>query len=68
MGAIPNKIVWRQAKLNRMKHICIECGYTEANNNATSPSICKKCGEQMLHGWDQQLEDRHETVREEDED
>ncbi|MGA9689849.1 MAG: hypothetical protein WBQ81_24070 [Candidatus Sulfotelmatobacter sp.] len=51
-----------------MKHICVGCGYTEINNNATSPGTCKKCGEQMLHTWDGQLDVTGERVREEDED
>jgi hypothetical protein len=43
--------------------------YPDAPNiNATRPSTCKKCGEQMLHRWDQQLDDKRETVREDDED
>ena len=58
----------RETKGSRMEHICVECGYKEVNINATRPSTCKKCGEQMLHRWDQQLDDKRETVLEEDED
>jgi predicted nucleic acid-binding Zn-ribbon protein len=51
-----------------MEHICVGCGYKEVNITATRPSTCKKCGEQMLHRWDQQLDDKRETVREENDD
>ena len=54
--------------MSRIEHICVGCGYKEVNINATRPSTCKKCGEQMLHRWDQQLDDKRETVREDDED
>jgi len=52
--------------MNHMQHICIGCGYKEFNTNATSPSTCEKCGEQMLHSWDEPYE--HETMCEVDED
>jgi predicted nucleic acid-binding Zn-ribbon protein len=55
--------------MSRMEHICVGCGYTEVNNKATSPSTCKKCGEQMLHSWDDPpLDDKRETTCEEDDD
>ncbi|MGA2885944.1 MAG: hypothetical protein ABSE80_12450 [Halobacteriota archaeon] len=51
-----------------MEHICVGCGYTEVNNNATSPSTCKKCGEQMLHSWDKPLDHKREMMPEQDDD
>jgi hypothetical protein len=55
--------------MGRMEHICVGCGFTEVNNNATRPSTCKKCGDQMLHSWDAQpFDDKPETVREEEDD
>ncbi len=42
--------------------------FTEVNSNATSPSTCKKCGEQMLHSWDKQLDFKREMMPEEDDD
>ena len=54
--------------MTRMEHICVGCGYTEVNNNATRPSTCMRCGEQMLHSWDQQFDDKREMTREEEED
>jgi ribosomal protein S27E len=47
-----------------MKHICVGCGHTEVNNNATSPHTCRICGEQMLNTWEGQLDDKRETERE----
>jgi ribosomal protein L37AE/L43A len=57
-----------ETKISRMEHICVGCGYTEVNNNATSPSTCKKCGEQMLHSWDKPLDHKREMMPEEDDD
>jgi predicted nucleic acid-binding Zn-ribbon protein len=47
-----------------MEHICIGCGYKEINDKATSPSTCKKCGEQMLHRWDEQSDYESEMKKE----
>jgi DNA-directed RNA polymerase subunit RPC12/RpoP len=51
-----------------MEHICLGCGYKEVNINATRPSTCKKCGEQMLLGWDKPSDYKREMMREEDDD
>jgi len=50
--------------MNRMEHICIGCGYKELNNNATNPSTCKRCGEQMLQRWDEQSDYESEMKKE----
>ena len=50
--------------MNRMEHICVGCGHTEVNNNATSPSTCETCGEQMLHRWDEHSDYESEMKKE----
>ena len=50
--------------MNRMKHICVGCGYREINNNATKPATCEKCGEQMLPRWDEQSDYESEMKKE----
>jgi len=50
--------------MNRMKHICVGCGYKEINNNATSPSTCNQCGEQMIHRWDEKSDYESEMKKE----
>jgi DNA-directed RNA polymerase subunit RPC12/RpoP len=58
----------RETKGSRMEHICLGCGYKEVNINATRPSTCERCGEQMLHSWDKPSDYKREMMREEDDD
>lgn len=52
-----------------MKHVCTRCNYADFNNSPRTPSICPKCGEDMLHTWDEQYDDSdYEAEPEEEED
>lgn len=39
-----------------MTHSCLSCDYADFNNDARSPSVCPKCGSDMHHEFDEQLD------------
>jgi transcription initiation factor IIE alpha subunit len=47
-----------------MEHLCDneECNYVEFNNSAQRPNVCPKCGSEMSHFWDDDLDDVCEEV------
>lgn len=49
-----------------MEHFCVNCGHAEFNNNARSPSMCPKCGGQMNHTWDEQIDYERDQQEEEE--
>jgi len=46
-----------------MEHYCVQCG-NMIFNNSRGPSICPKCGGQMSHQWDEQLDYERDLLEE----
>ena len=40
-----------------MEHTCTRCGHMDFNNSTRTPSVCPRCGEDMMHVWDEQYDE-----------
>jgi len=43
-----------------MEHVCLECGHMVFNNSVRGQ--CPKCGGEMIHNWDEQLDYERELA------
>lgn len=47
-------------RLSCMEHVCLECGHMVFNNSVRGQ--CPKCGGEMIHNWDEQLDYERELA------